>query len=260
MKQVLSFVLLLVLTIVVPFIGEAQSEPSPRLYAVLETHVKPGWVPVYESSFGDLMELSEEESIPWRFGPIVSLNESCSYFHLFPPIGDLNELARLQNAENPKGIEAWDKLIEKIQVSKLYENWWVVKERPDLSYHPNGDRLTFGGDSQYLSCTFFYGMAAQKNEIEGVCREWIELYQTNEIPYGYSVFECMVGGARPLWIFVYAAPDAPTFFQRQKEIAQKLGYQEAKMMEKALKQCRSYQVRSGFYRPELTGWKKWGTE
>ncbi len=60
--------------------------------------------------------------------------------------------------------------------------------------------------------------------------------------------------------FLYMPPDAPTFFQRQQEIAQKLGYREAKMMEKALKQCRSYQVRSGFYRPELTGWKKWGTK
>lgn len=258
-KFCLLFIVLLVLSAQWFPLSFAQDDSTPpRLFAVLETHIKPGWVPVYESAVIDLQDIRDEQKISWPLGPIVSLNETPSYFHFFPPLGELNELARLQTLFSPKGNEDWDRLIAKIQVSKNSETWWVVRERPDLSYHPNHHAIVFGKESQYFNMNFFSGLCGMEKEIDAAFKEWIELYATNEIPYGYTVFEAVLGGELPLLIFVYNYPSPAEFYQSQMEISAKLGYKEAKMMEKVLKLCRTYTVRTGFYRPELTGWKEWG--
>jgi hypothetical protein len=238
--------------------SHAQEQPAPaRLVAVLEVGVKPGWVPVYDSMLMDLQEVRDEQNTPWQIGPVVSLNESPSYFLLFPPINDLNDVARLQTTFQPKGNEDWDRLITKLDESKNHETWWVLRERRDLSYHPNGHAIVFGKEPQYFSISFFYGECDRKAEIESAYKEWIELYKANEIPYGYTAFEVVLGGELPALVFVYTAADAAEFYKNQKEISDRLSYKEAKMQEKVLKLCRTYSVRTGFYRPELTGWKEW---
>lgn len=255
--SIVAFWIMLNLVLISPSFAQEPSG-SERLLAVLEVNLKPAWVPVYESTLMDLQELRDKQNSPWQIGPIVSLNESPSYFLLFPPIADFNEMTQLQTTFRMKDNEEWDRLISKIDESKDHETWWVLRERPDLSYHPNNHVIAFGKGSQYFNISFFYGQSDRKAEIEAVYKEWIDLYKTFEIPYGYTAFEVVLGGELPALVFVYTAADAAEFYKNQKEISDKLGYKEAKMLEKALKLCRSYTVRTGFYRPELTGWKEWG--
>lgn len=236
----------------------AHSSESPRMLAILETSVEPGWISVFESAQLDLYKMAQDQTISWQTGPIISLNEDCLYLQIFPPIDELNDLEILQRQWKPTGNETRDKLLAKILQARRCAEWLVVRERPDLSYHPNGHKMVLGETSQYINLTFFYGISSRMDEFESVIKEWIKLYQTNEIPYGYSVFETMIGAEQPSLIFVYAAGHAGQFFENQQKIAQKLGYEEVGMLEKAMKLCRRYEVRTGFYRPELTEWRVWG--
>ncbi|MBN2328618.1 MAG: hypothetical protein JXR73_15860 [Candidatus Omnitrophica bacterium] len=258
MKKIFCLALYLLIALIQTTCLHAQSTESPRMFAVLETSVKPAWISVFESAQLDLYTLAKEKNISWQAGPIISLNEDCSYLQVFPPIKELNDLEILQNQFRPTKIEARDKLLTKILQARRCAKWIVLRERPDLSYHPGDHEITLGEASQYFNLTFFYGISGRIDEFEAVCKEWIELYKTNEIPYGYSVFETVLGLEQPSLLFVYAADDAGQFFGNQQKIAQKLGYSEAGMMEKAMKLCRRYEVRSGFYRPELTEWRVWG--
>ncbi len=237
---------------------ESVSSEPPRFFAVLETSVKPGWVPVFETSHTDLKDMREELHIGTLAGPIISLNESPLYFQIFLPMQGLGDMERMRTEFQPRNDEEWNARLGKMKIARNYEKWWIVKERPDLSYQPGSDSLRFTDESLYMNFTFFYGCSDLEKEIDETFKEWIELYRSNEIPYGYTVYETIIGDECPLLIFVYTASNAAEFFLHQQEIAQKLVYKEAKMMEKALKLCRKYEVHTGYYRPELTDWKNWG--
>ncbi len=253
--RVTSLYLLALLIIFVGSMTTLAQDEEVRYFAVLEDQVKPAMISAYESSLMDLNELMQEKGIESYIGPVLSLSETAAYLKIFPPVKNYCGIEKI--ISQTSDIAKIDKkLDDKIQVSKEYQKWLIVRQRPDLSYHPE-DVTSDLEENSYYHFTYFWGFNDQKTALEDSCKEWVELYKQNEIQNGYIVFEAVMGEELPLLIFMYTAKNPADFYQIRNEISQKLGFSEVKLMEKSMKVCRKYEVKSGLLRPYLSNMKGW---
>jgi hypothetical protein len=224
-------------------------------FAVLEDQVKPAMISAYEGSLIDLNDLMEEKGIESYTGPVISLSETSTYLKIFQPVKNCCGIEKIIS-ETSDISKINKKLDEKIQASKEYHKWLVVRQRPDLSYKPE-DAASGSEENSYYHFTYFWGSNDKKTALEDSCNEWIELYKQNEIQHGYMVFEAVMGEKLPLLIFMYTAKNPADFYKIRNEISQKLGFSEMKLLEKTMKVCRKYEVKSGLLRPYLSNMRGW---
>ncbi len=224
-----------------------------QLYAVLENSIIPGQISVFEESLQKLNALKKQNQMTSWGGPVIGLMDSPTYYHIFTPMTGFGDLDDMQKELTRKTDKKWNEVLDDLLKTKEYEKWWIVLERQDLSYHPEGARANIQGDG-YVSMVFFYGFSGKKSDTVDLFRDWVKLYKENNITHGFTVFETVMGGERPLYLIVEVADDVVSYHKRDRETVLKLGDAGDRLIQRSLPLCRKYEVKSGAFRPDLAYW------
>ena len=122
----------------------------------------------------------------------------------------------------------WDKIFKEVGEEKIAPLWKafigtqestlnrIYVHRPDLSYNAETNYLE-GKDANFLQLYVTYPMYGMGRNFEKVCRQWVELYKSNNIDASYNTYEILEGDETPSYFFVMSGENAAGFYAKNME-------------------------------------------
>jgi hypothetical protein len=246
-----SLLTLLLLLIIVSFSANSQTENAPNMLVLWENEIPPDMVSEYES-------VAIKES-----GIFKKLNYPRSYYvyqtddyHFWwvMIIEDLNDFEKLiqelgsyiVRMEEEEGFVFSQEFTGKTNFMKPIIIQWL----PDLSNMPEGT-MDFG-KMQYFRWGRCYVKVGFEDKFIQNWGKWLKLFKENEIEIGWNLYTGRIGTENPFfwWGEIFDSPlDMET---KRAKAFQTMGDQPDKLWNETLQYLRKIEIKTGWYRPNLS--------
>ncbi|MFQ5747812.1 MAG: hypothetical protein ACE5HF_11435 [Gemmatimonadota bacterium] len=231
---------------------EAQEE-APTWWAVFTDHVPPSGVAKYEEAGAALAEMIKANATPDLTYYTLSGSET-GYLYAIPMTGlaqfmELNASweAMMERAGREDFMTAMNSANAVVDHSSL--TFYV--QRNDLSYAPESPRLT-DEESKIRHYDWIYAFPGKEAAMEEIFHAWIDLYQSNGVDSGWTVYQAVSGDDLPMYVVSTPAASVADYFANGDRIDEALGDADDALWMKTLAVTRSFHHNNANFRPELS--------
>ncbi|MHC4217960.1 MAG: hypothetical protein ACYSU7_05835 [Planctomycetota bacterium] len=235
--------------------GEEKGAEEPQLFTIYKEIVKPGMTEQYEAAIRHMISEFEAyqvdpEKVHWTTisGPEIG------YIYVMP----------IENFAAMDKMKAnWMEVVEAIGEEKLKEiaapaeaamdhvEVFQVAKRLDLSYTPENPRLK-PEEMEYIHYGFYYAIPGKGEDLEAIAREFVDLYKSNGIDTGWSIYQSITGSDLPVYVVANGAKSAADYFSNRERIRELLGEDAKKIGAKVGATVRRMEYKEGMPRPDLS--------
>jgi hypothetical protein len=229
--------------------AQEQGTPPPMLF-VYTDNVAPAHMAQYEAAVkeavGKVMATAEGAKLDW----IAASGMGSWYLYAFPmqTMADMVTInqdweAAVKAAGGPAIFAKSDLLVE-------YADAAIVVFRPDMSYIPaNPSEAERAGNFRHW--TFWHPLPGKAQELEAVAREFVALYQANNMDSGWRMYQRIIGSELPAYIVASTGMSPADYHATSDAANAKLGAEAEALFQKAFAITRRVETRDGMMRPDM---------
>ena len=240
--------------LLLPAGAAAQEADEPQMFFVHQEIVKPSMIAEYEAAAVDWMELlkgSEVAKGKIEFNAFSGPQVGYVYVVPIDDFADFGEFGNSFETVAQSLGEAWREAGARSDAAVAqYESGFYI-HRPDLSYEPANPRLA-EGEAPFVHWDFWYAIPGKTEDLEGVAKEFVELYTSKGLDTGWNVYQAITGGDLPLYVVAVGARDEADFHANEARLNELVGAEAEALGMKALKFARRVEPMVGWSRPELS--------
>lgn len=235
-----------------PGVVAAQEQWTPPPMMVVYTdHVSPANVMPYEAATKDLINKLKATAPGAELEWLAASGIGSWYLYAVPmqSMADMDKInqqwmAAVEAAGGPGIMTAAEQLVDHTDVS-------IVAYRPDLSYAPANPRLA-EKEGTYRRWNYWHVISGKAQDLEAVAREFVALYQANNVDSGWRLYQAITGAELPLYIVALTGRSAADYAANDERIGAMLGDKVDALFQKALAVTRRIETLEGNIRPDLS--------
>ena len=225
----------------------AQEAPQGQLVRILTVKVDPSKVTEYEEAVKDLFAGMAKE----KFSFPISGAVGADLVHGFlSPIENFAALDKLEE-ELSQVIGKNPQIMERLSKASESRTYWVIRERPDLSYVPENPRLQ-PDEIRFMHLDRYYLRPGTEAEAEATAKAWVKLYRRKYVADGFRVSVAVTGADLPIFTVGTPAKDALDYQTQARKIQGLLGEEAQELMERSLSIVRRLEPLDITLRPDLS--------
>jgi hypothetical protein len=229
----------------------AQDMPKDQLWLVHEEVAKLDMIPQYEKTSNEWTKMMHEAGLDVTFYAFQR-NDGRYYY-----VGKISNYADVDavNGKFEKAIGKLDKekfsaMMEANNASIHSIREYVIRRSADLSYDPKTSTLK-EGEAHFAHWTFIHYKLEDQDKVMGVLKEWKEVYEKNNYPYGYGIFFMGLGGDSNEFAVFEEAKSAVDYYKNDSDKTKKMKEEENKLYVKFTPYLISVKEYNGLPRPDL---------
>lgn len=127
----------------------------------------------------------------------------------------------------------------------------LAMRRDDLSYVPANPRLK-PAEQTYVRWQFYYLVPGKESEAEQVAKDYAALFKAKNIADGFTIYMAMNGNDLPLLVAAIPAKSPADWASNDEKVNATLGNDIRPVQARALAITRKFEIREGWYRPDLS--------
>ncbi len=225
----------------------AQEAPQGQLVRILTVKVDPSKVSEYEAAVEDLFAKLAKKK--FSFPISAAVGEDLVYGFL-SPIENFAALDKLQE-DLSQVIGKNPQIMERLSKASESRTYWVIRERPDLSYVPENPRLQ-PDEIRFMHLDRYYLRPGTEAQAEATAKEWVKLYRRKYVADGFRVSFAVTGAELPVLTVGIPAKNALDYQTQAQKIQALLGEEGQALMERSLSIVRRLDPLDITLRPDLS--------
>jgi hypothetical protein len=225
---------------------------SPTWWVVFTEEVEPAMVADFEAASTEMIELVRANAPEGMVYYTLSGNET-GYMYAIPmdSYEQLMELgAQWEGMVDAIGRDVWDELEAKTSKGVKNRSMSMYIERSDLSYAPENPRLTEEAPMRHYD--WLYPIPGKEDELEGLLREWVEMYSSHEANSGFTTYQAFTGDRLPLYVLGTYANDRGDYEADGDRLDELMGDADDALMKKSWAVLRDFEHNDSWMRPDLS--------
>jgi len=236
----------------------AQPAPAPKPVFVMvhEEVVPPSMVTRYEAISKEQLGAMAAKNIN---DPIIAfttfMTPDFHYLYVSRLQGGLAGYETTFNAwmalPEKVGKEKWQNLMARSVGTTSSYNDVMAMRRDDLSYMPATPRLE-PEEQGYAKWQFYYLVPGKESEAEQIAKDYATLFKSKNIGDGFTVYMAMNGNDLPLLVVATTGKSASDYAVEDDKVNATLGNDVRPLQARALAITRKFELREGWYRPDLS--------
>ena len=252
MKKALLLGMAAIAILALPGVVAAQEQQTPSpMYFVFTDHVTPANAAEYEAATKELIGKIRATAPGAQLEWLAASGAGAWYLYAIPmqtmadmQTIDQNWMAAIEAAGGLGVLAPSEKLVD-------HTSGQLAAFRPDLSYTPSNPRMA-EKEGQYRRWDYWYATPGKAQDLEAVAREFVALYQANNMDSGWRVYQAITGDELPLYIVASTGMSAADYTANDERIAAVLGDKAGVLSQKALSFTRRFETLEGSIRPDLS--------
>jgi hypothetical protein len=230
-------------------------EPTPpgQRWMISQDFVKPAMSEQYESLVREFLAALKQNNItnPMFTGYTFQSADFC--YTTATPIGNWSDLDKM-NSEMPEveqkiGKKRMDDLTQRMGATIDHSAFFSARELPEVSYHPTKAGVN---DKYFVHYDLYYVTAGKYDDAIEVAKAWKKLYETKQIPHGYTIFSAGFGSELPLIIVERTAKTMADYVAEMDQETKAFAGAEKQIMQRTLEITRRVESRNAYFRPDLS--------
>lgn len=253
-----ALLLTLALVLALSAAPAAAQIPPPaegKLFLIHQEVANPAKLAAYESTTKEVVAAATANKItraPFHWS--VYMADDLSYLYVIP-IQNLAEIDGIPPAfaelAGKMGQEKFADLMRRGGDAMLEWNDFVVRERPDLSYHPAKPRLKEEEEAAYRY-EIYYLRPGYESDAEEIARTWVKTLQRIGFPNGFTLFETVTGHHMPAYVVLVTGKSEPDLAEQQAALDKALGAEGEALRVRTMGVTRRFEVHNATLRPDLS--------
>lgn len=226
-----------------------QAQEKLQHLVIHEDYVLPSQMPKYEEASKNLVKaLSENAIADARFWAFWQDDNTCVFASPVENFAALDQ-NMWKSLEDKIGKDNSETLFKAFDGTYQSHRTFMVNYHPDLSY--KADQLSTG-NSNYRVWTFLYFYPENQDAMLKISNEWKQLYESKNVPYGYTVYSNGFGMEGPVLV-VHDWASSPEEYAKHNDEIQKLMGPELEDLRKRT-QSLLYKIdhKTGWYSEDLS--------
>ena len=222
---------------------------------ISQDFVKPAMAEQYESLVREFTTLLKQNNItnPMFTGYTFQSPDFC--YTTAMPMGNWSDLDKM-NSDMPEveqkiGKQRMDDLTSRMGSTIDHSAFFSVRELPELSYHPT-KTASNPSERYFVHYDLFYVTPGRYDDAIEVSKAWKKLYESKQIPHGYSVLSAGFGSDLPLIIVERTAKTMADYVAQMDQDTKTLAGAEKQLEQRSLEITRRIDARDAYFRPDLS--------
>lgn len=236
--------------------ARAQESASPgQRWMVSQDFVKPGMSEQYESLVREFLAALKQNNItsPMFTGYTFQSSDFC--YTTATPMGNWSDLDKM-NSEMPEveqkiGKKRMDDLTQRMGAAIDHSAFFSVRELPEISYHPT-KAVPNVNEKYFVHYDLFYVTPGRYDDAIEVAKAWKKLYESKQIPHGYSVFTAGFGSELPLIVVERISKTKADYVAEVDQEAKAFAGAQKQLEQRSLEITRRLETREAYFRPDLS--------
>jgi len=227
-------------------------EPKAQLFLIEQVVVKPSMVAQWEVHVKEALDLFNKYQFPYPF--YTYSTDDFLYYFVYPveSFADIdNWYKAIGELEKKAGAEQWQALVKSAVGTLEYYQYSMWRYLPELCYIPEKPRLK-PEEANFVFWEFAYIPFGKEKELAEICKEWIELYKSENIPDGWETYVGDIGTEMPVYVFVMMAKSAADYYSQSEKTQKLLGEKYQELLAKWFAICKKFEFKTGRFRPDLS--------
>ncbi len=231
-----------------PAVAQAQ-EQKAQLYLVYDFVVKPAMVAKFEAGVKREIELGAPT--PWS-----AFSSDDFHYYFLMAINNYAGIDSMRKADDDWsakiGKEKFDTLMKSYEGTFEYYKGGVIRYLPELSYIPKTPKFK-PEEENFVSWGFANIEFGKEEEFAAICKQWVALYDSSNIPMGWRTYVGLMGMEMPFYFWAERSRSAAEFYADGEKMTKRVG--EAKVTDlwnKTMAVCKKYESKTGRPRSNLS--------
>jgi len=227
-------------------------EQKAQLFNVDDYAVNLSMVDEFEAGIKEWVAVCAKHKFPYPWKAYGT--EDFHYIFVWPVenYADIDNMYKaFDELEEKMGEEQWQALLKHFEGTYEIHQSAMYYLIPERSYTPENPRLK-SEEVNFISWRFYYIQSGKEEEFAEIDKEWVALYKSKNIRDGYNLYVGDMGTDMPMCVDAEWGKDAVDYFSEQKKINELLGEEATTLWKKAIKLCRKFEYKMGWYFPDLS--------
>ncbi len=243
------------LALLLPMAALAADAPKPQLFMIHEEIAVPGAIQQYEGVTKDLIKAFAEKKVTSPSFVVNTYMTADLHYLYLTPIANWGQIETAykdwMGLADVIGKDRFADLTKRGSASMVSYSDVVAARRDDLSYVPDNPRLK-PDEATFGRLEYYYLKPGTEQEAEQICRDYIALFKSKNIPDGFTIYMAMSGTDLPLLVAVVTAKSPADFAMADQKNTATLGDALRALQARALSVTRRLERKDSFYRPDLS--------
>jgi len=232
---------------------EGEAAEGPTWWAVFSEHVQPSMIDEFEANSEEMIGLIRANA-PADLTYYTLSGPETGYMYAVPmdSYEQFMEIGEKWEAMVQKiGPEKWAEMDAKSSAGVTSRELALYVQRADLSYWPENPRLTMD-DAPMRHYDYAYAIPGKERELEGVLREWVDLYKSHDANSGWTVYQAFSGEDLPLYVIGTIAKNRADYEEDGNRLDELMGDADDALWVKTRNLMRKFDHTDAWMRPELS--------
>ncbi|MBV9609324.1 MAG: hypothetical protein JO187_07185, partial [Acidobacteria bacterium] len=216
---------------------------------------KPAMAEQYETAVREFLAVLKQNNIsnPMFTGYTFQSTGFC--YTTATPIGNWSDLDKM-NTEMPEveqkiGKQRIDDFTRRMGNAIDHSSFMSARELPEISYHPTQSAPNLN-EKFFVHYDLFYITPGRHDDAIEIAKAWKKLYETHQIPQGYTVFSVGFGTELPLIIVERTAKTQAEYVAQMDQETRTFGGAQKQLAQRWNEITRRYESRNAYFRPDLS--------
>lgn len=235
--------------------GGEQDGQETQMYCIYKEVVKPGMTKQYEDAVKYMVsEFKAYQIDPEKVNFKTVSGPELGYIYVMP-MDNFASMDQMKvnwgEAVKILGADKFEALVAPAEEAMESLEIFHVERLNELSYTPENPRLK-PEEIEYVHYGFYYVIPGKGHDFEAIAKEFHDLYESNGVDNGWSIYRSMTGTDLPLYVVAQAAKSAADFYSNREKTREMLGDAGKKIGEKVGAAVRKIEYKEGMPRPDLS--------
>ena len=235
--------------------GGEQDGQDTQMYCIYKEVVKPGMTKQYEDAMKYMIsEFKAYHIDPEKVNFVAVSGPEIGYVYAMPMenFASMDQMnANWGEVVEILGADKFEALIAPAQEAMESIEIFHVERVQELSYTPENPRLK-PEEIEYVQYGFYYPMPGKEHAFEELAKKFRELYQSNGIDSGWSIYQVITGADLPLYVVAHAAKNESDYYTTRDEVRALLGEEAKALRDQVYGVVRKIEHKGGRLRPDLS--------